>query len=322
MINAINFTNNDEGTRPKLSCSSAFLSPTGGVDTITYLHADQLGSANTGTTSTGAISWREQYTPFGRTLTSPLVNNDQAGFTGHIKDSATGLNYMQARYFDPLIGRFLSTDPIGFSPKRPEMFGRYTYVNNDPVNGVDPTGMVVELTGSDADRKEFLNVASKATGIPLSESKGVVVAGDIKGAKLSVAGNTMNDAINSSDTIKVDVVSNDPPVFMDSFESNAVDVADLAGAQANDADFGAAVLTHIIAEKSFAAANSPSAPNSKAAFGAAHAAGDKAEASIFGASSINKAANSSGGFTVTYKNSSGKAVKTINLTIGAHGTPK
>ncbi len=118
----------------------ARITTSGGVDTITYLHADQIGSANTGTTSTGAISWREQYTPFGRTLTSPLVNNYQAGFTGHIKDSATGLNYMQARYYDSLIGRFLSTDPIGFSPKRPEMFGRYTYVNNNPVNGVDPDG--------------------------------------------------------------------------------------------------------------------------------------------------------------------------------------
>lgn len=110
------------------------------VDSITYLHTDQLGSANTGTDENGLVTWREQYTPFGITLTSPLVNNDLAGFTGHIKDSATGLNYMQARYYDPFIGRFLSTDPIGFSPQRPEMFGRYTYVGNDPVNLIDPNG--------------------------------------------------------------------------------------------------------------------------------------------------------------------------------------
>ena len=111
-------------------------------NTVTYLHADQLGSANTGTDASGLVSWREQYTPFGTTLTSPIANNDQAGFTGHIKDSATGLNYMQARYYDPLIGRFLSRDPIGFSPERPEMFSSYTYVGNDPVNNTDPTGKV------------------------------------------------------------------------------------------------------------------------------------------------------------------------------------
>jgi uncharacterized protein RhaS with RHS repeats len=47
---------------------------------------------------------------------------------------------MQARYYDPAIGRFLSIDPVGFSVGSPEMFGRYTYVGNDPVNGVDPDG--------------------------------------------------------------------------------------------------------------------------------------------------------------------------------------
>ena len=47
---------------------------------------------------------------------------------------------MQARYYDPLIGRFLSIDPVGFSPAQPFMFGRYTYVGNDPVNLTDPTG--------------------------------------------------------------------------------------------------------------------------------------------------------------------------------------
>jgi RHS repeat-associated protein len=64
----------------------------------------------------------------------------QDGFTGHIKDAATGLNYMQARYYDPAIGRFLSIDPVGFSVDQPFMFGRYSYVGNDPVNAWDPFG--------------------------------------------------------------------------------------------------------------------------------------------------------------------------------------
>ncbi|MBL4852947.1 MAG: hypothetical protein JKY25_01765 [Robiginitomaculum sp.] len=110
----------------------------------TYLHMDHLGSAQTGSSVNGTVAWREQYTPFGETLTNPLSNADQAGYTGHIKDSATGLNYMQARYYDPLIGRFLSIDPIGFSPEMPFMFNRYTYVNNDPLNNWDPFGEQVE----------------------------------------------------------------------------------------------------------------------------------------------------------------------------------
>ncbi|RUO21909.1 hypothetical protein CWE06_03440 [Aliidiomarina haloalkalitolerans] len=80
---------------------------------ITYLHPDILGSAQSGTDSSGAVQWREQYTPFGEELQSISANDNQAGYTGHIRDAATGLNYMQARYYDPVIGRFYSNDPTG-----------------------------------------------------------------------------------------------------------------------------------------------------------------------------------------------------------------
>ncbi len=109
-------------------------------DVATFLHADHLGSANTGTSANGLISWRQQFTPFGEELITLAVNKDLAGFTGHIKDSATGLNYMQSRYYAPLIGRFLSIDSIGFSVKHPGQFNRYMYGNNDPINMFDPDG--------------------------------------------------------------------------------------------------------------------------------------------------------------------------------------
>ena len=47
---------------------------------------------------------------------------------------------MQARFYDPVIGRFLSIDPVGFTPEEPYMFNRYAYVGNDPVNFWDPFG--------------------------------------------------------------------------------------------------------------------------------------------------------------------------------------
>ena len=90
---------------------------------------------------TGAID-RERYTPFGISLNNPSVLDDQAGFAGHIKDSATGLNYMQARYYDPVIGRFLSIDPMTMldMDMNPNYFNRYSYTANDPVNAIDPDG--------------------------------------------------------------------------------------------------------------------------------------------------------------------------------------
>jgi len=116
---------------------------------ITYLHPNHLGSAVTGTTSTGGIRWREKYTPFGEEMQSPAANDNLAGFTGHIKDKATGLNYMQARYYDPVIGRFLSVDPVGFngSGQNTAYFNRYAYSGNDPINYIDPDGQFFGIIG-------------------------------------------------------------------------------------------------------------------------------------------------------------------------------
>lgn len=129
--------------------------------TVTYLHPDHLGSAQSGTTASGTVAWTEQYTPFGEELQSRAANDNLAGFTGHIKDKATGLNYMQARYYDPVIGRFLSIDPVEFSVSSPGMFGRYTYTHNDPVNMIDPDGE--EAYGLNAEAKVVWGVGIKVS---------------------------------------------------------------------------------------------------------------------------------------------------------------
>lgn len=120
--------------------------------TVTWLHHDHLGSAVAGTNSAGAVVWRESEQPFGEDWTTAAANDNQAGYTGHVEDAATGLTYMQARYYDPVIGRFLSIDPVGFSPGRPDMFNRYAYAANDPVNMWDPDGRKCEKT-KDGDQK-------------------------------------------------------------------------------------------------------------------------------------------------------------------------
>ncbi|KZW99045.1 hypothetical protein JL49_19640 [Pseudoalteromonas luteoviolacea] len=75
---------------------------------------------------------------------------------------------MQARYYDPVIGRFYSNDPVGWTPKNPIMsFNRYLYVNNNPYKYTDPNG-------------EFLNFAIGfvvGAGIEAAVQYGQVVAG-------------------------------------------------------------------------------------------------------------------------------------------------
>jgi RHS repeat-associated protein len=58
-----------------------------------------------------------------------------------VDDADTGFVYMQARYYDPLVGRFLTTDPIYGNDGDAFSFNRYAYVNNNPVIHVDLNGM-------------------------------------------------------------------------------------------------------------------------------------------------------------------------------------
>jgi RHS repeat-associated protein len=57
-----------------------------------------------------------------------------------VQDKDLSLTYMQQRYYDPVIGRFYSNDPVGFTADNPMMFNRYAYGNNNPYKFVDPDG--------------------------------------------------------------------------------------------------------------------------------------------------------------------------------------
>ncbi|WP_417657110.1 RHS repeat domain-containing protein [Pseudidiomarina aestuarii] len=70
----------------------------------------------------------------------PNAQTDPVGYTGHLRDDTLNLSYMQQRYYDPVIGRFYSNDPLGFSAESPMMFNRFAYAFNNPLKFVDPDG--------------------------------------------------------------------------------------------------------------------------------------------------------------------------------------
>jgi RHS repeat-associated protein len=108
------------------------------------LHADRQGSVIAVTAqATGELVARYQYDAFGqRSQTISLVTQDM-GFTGREYDAESGLYHYRARAYDPAVGRFLQSDPLGFAAGDLNL---YAYTWNDPANWTDPSGLSAERT--------------------------------------------------------------------------------------------------------------------------------------------------------------------------------
>jgi len=111
------------------------------AQTITYFHNDISGSPMLATNASGNVVWKENYRPYGDRLNNQSAStNNKLWFAGKPYDSSTGLSYMGARYYDPVLGRFMGVDPKGFDPENLHSFNRYGYANNNPYKYVDPDG--------------------------------------------------------------------------------------------------------------------------------------------------------------------------------------
>ncbi|MFY2763387.1 RHS repeat-associated core domain-containing protein [Arenimonas sp. MALMAid1274] len=118
--------------------------PSNAVTALRYQHTDALGSPVAETDAAGALiaGSRTNYDPFGGVI-GKTING--IGYTGHVMDAGTGLTYMQQRYYDPQIGRFLSVDPVTASSINGGNFNRYWYANNNPYKFTDPDGRFARI---------------------------------------------------------------------------------------------------------------------------------------------------------------------------------
>jgi RHS repeat-associated protein len=112
--------------------------PWAGGSITKYQHTDALGSPVAVSNEAGQVIDRTAWEPYGAAIGKPAYSG--AGYTGHVMDGLTGLTYMQQRYYDPAIGRFLSVDPVTANSSTGANFNRYWYANNNPYKFVDPDG--------------------------------------------------------------------------------------------------------------------------------------------------------------------------------------
>jgi RHS repeat-associated protein len=115
------------------------------------MHSDHLGSVDAVTNVGGTVAERRSYEPFGQARSvdtlEPISNANQLehfGFTGHEEDGELGLVNMRGRLYDPKLGRFLSADPFVQNPGHSQSWNRYSYIQNSPLNGTDPSGFLCD----------------------------------------------------------------------------------------------------------------------------------------------------------------------------------
>lgn len=111
--------------------------------TVSYQVANGQGTALTAVNAATLAVTRRSFDPWGNPRgtkpTSWVAPDENHGFLGQPADPVTGLNLLGARNYDPVIGRFLTPDPI-FQAGDPNQMGGYTYAADNPASSSDPTG--------------------------------------------------------------------------------------------------------------------------------------------------------------------------------------
>ena len=149
-----------------------------GTEELYYLFRDYLGSITQICKADGTLVQELEYSPWGEIKSSSrtLANSTETktlpifgrGFTGHEHLPWYGLINMNARLYDPMIGRFLSPDPYVQAPEYGQNYNRYSYALNNPLCYVDEDGefiwMPIIIGGTMNVMANWMNIVNAGGG--------------------------------------------------------------------------------------------------------------------------------------------------------------
>ena len=165
------------------------------TNTTAYYDFDAIGSTAGLTAGNGSYVNRYSYLPFGEDLNKVEAVSNPFEFVGQfgVMDESNGLDFMRARYYDTVSGRFTATDPLGFLGSGTNL---YTYASNTPLIVIDPkgeVGLVGGLIGGGVGvlvgAGSYLFTQALTGGdFNVGEYWGAVVSGGVQGAIIGATG--------------------------------------------------------------------------------------------------------------------------------------
>ena len=122
------------------------------------IHTDHLGTPRVVSDEQGEIRWQASYTPFGKAIITQSDVNLPLRFPGQYADAESGTHYNYLRDYDPELGRYLRSDPIGLGGG----LNTYAYVAGNPLGAIDPLGLqaqpaVVDLPNVSDEVRRIVN---------------------------------------------------------------------------------------------------------------------------------------------------------------------
>jgi RHS repeat-associated protein len=164
---------------------------------------DHLGSVAVVTDASGNVTQRLYYDAWGKErnangtdiVCGSMVRTTSRGFTNQEQIPGACLVNLNARLYDPTIGKFLSADPIVGDPGIPNAFNRYAYVLNNPLSFTDPSGLC--FLGCFWNSKEFRGIFAIAVAVVFQRYEWLPKIGQALGFTTSSAAlaATVNGAI-------------------------------------------------------------------------------------------------------------------------------